>query len=310
MLRVVVAAVAVLLSRFLLAVVIGWLANRPGARWVHVAAVANTAILASVGLTIAEFTRSGLSIYSVLFALLMLYLAYSGARLGVVGFSAIKAAEQVSGRRGPMGDGIAARPVPPKAPTASPRSDNPEAPAFANKLIVEENQRLVTRMSVAAAERYKLRVSELDVAIEAHRRFAVSQRIVESNLSQDDDLTWSCCASVYASMRYAEQFGKMEISWLVWNSIRRAVVNRMVADGSEFEGCEEDAQAQLEEIDEAVERAMAEPPPYKIRPLVETLSQVFRTNDAKSVEALSAIVLINADTAHKTILPELLETFS
>lgn len=99
MLRLAVVAVAVLVSRFVVAALIGWLANRPRARWTHVAVVSNTAIFTSVGLTITEFTGRGFNLYSVLFALLMLYLAYSGAQLGLVGFSVVKAKERVPEER-------------------------------------------------------------------------------------------------------------------------------------------------------------------------------------------------------------------
>jgi hypothetical protein len=45
--------------------------------------------------------------------------------------------------------------------------------------------------------------------------------------------------------------------------------------------------------------------------IVDTLAYMFGAQqNGGAVKALGAIVLINADTAHKRIIPELIETFS
>lgn len=103
MIRGAIALVSVVVAQFILAAVIGWLANRRNASWVHVASVANTAILCSVVLLIAEFRSSGLTLYSVFYAILMVWLAFAAARYGNIGFLAIKAnqADRTSRERNP-----------------------------------------------------------------------------------------------------------------------------------------------------------------------------------------------------------------
>ncbi|MEO8677414.1 MAG: hypothetical protein ABI665_00115 [Vicinamibacterales bacterium] len=91
MIRGAVALVAVLVARFILAVLIGWVANRRNASWTHVACVANTFILASVVLMIDEFRDDGLTLYSAFYAILMVWLAYAAAKGGNIGYLAIKA---------------------------------------------------------------------------------------------------------------------------------------------------------------------------------------------------------------------------
>jgi hypothetical protein len=91
MIRGAIALVGVVVAQFILAAVIGWLANRRNASWVHVASVANTVILCSVVAMIAELRSSGLTLYSVFFAMLMVWMASAAARSGSMGYLAIKA---------------------------------------------------------------------------------------------------------------------------------------------------------------------------------------------------------------------------
>lgn len=91
MTRGLVAFFAVVVALFVKSILIGWLANRRGARAIHVAAVGNTVILTSVVLAIDQFRREGLTVYSSYFLVLMIWLAYSGARSGNVGYLAVKA---------------------------------------------------------------------------------------------------------------------------------------------------------------------------------------------------------------------------
>jgi hypothetical protein len=86
MIRGIVAIFLVVLTKFVLAAVVGWLANRRHASPIHVGAVVNTVLLAAVVLAIDQFRTDGLTLYSVFFALLMLWLAYSAANYGNVGF--------------------------------------------------------------------------------------------------------------------------------------------------------------------------------------------------------------------------------
>lgn len=94
MLRYLALGVGVFLVRLLLAVVIGWLANRRGASWLHVAAVTNTVIVASLAAMVAQFAQDGLTLFSVCVAGLMIWLAYSAVTGGNIAALAIKANRQ------------------------------------------------------------------------------------------------------------------------------------------------------------------------------------------------------------------------
>jgi hypothetical protein len=64
----------------------GWFARRPGRRsWLYVAAVANTMLLVAVWSTIDQFRAHGLTVSSLVYAALMLWLAQGAAAAGTIG---------------------------------------------------------------------------------------------------------------------------------------------------------------------------------------------------------------------------------
>lgn len=89
--RAIVLSILVLISEAIRAVVVGWLANRRDASWVHVAGFTNFVILTAVVFAIDEFRGRGLTLYTAFYSMLMFWLAYRAARGGVIGFAAIKA---------------------------------------------------------------------------------------------------------------------------------------------------------------------------------------------------------------------------
>jgi hypothetical protein len=83
--------VVVVLAQVALGALLGWLANRRNARWVHVVCVVNTILLTCVLLIVDQFRREGLTLYGVFFAAMMVWLASAAARLGTVGLRSIQA---------------------------------------------------------------------------------------------------------------------------------------------------------------------------------------------------------------------------
>lgn len=171
----------------------------------------------------------------------------------------------------------------------------------------------------AIPEQYGIHITELDLAIETHKNYAKSQKIYVPLKGNGKSINWNSCASVYASMRYAARKAEMNISGLVWNTILHAVVVRMATaertgirmGDPGYKELESEAYNNLEVIDKKVEESLQGKGTYPIEPVVSFLIGMFGGHqDHNAIKALSAIVLINAETAHKKIIPELLQSFS
>jgi len=164
---------------------------------------------------------------------------------------------------------------------------------------------------------YGIHISEFDIAIETHKSFAQKTSIFHHLQGNGRSLDWNCCASVYASMRYAARKKAMRIHNVVWNTIVHAAVVRMCADeidgvgiGSPgYDELEAEAYGDLKLIDQAVEAAIAGKGAYEFEPIVTTLAMMFGTG-ASEIKPLSAIIGMNATAAHEKILPELLADLS
>jgi hypothetical protein len=82
---------AVFVLQFLLAAVVSWLSHRQNANWLHVACVCNTVLFTCLLLTIDQFRHDGLTLYSVFFAAMMLWLAAVTAKMGTTGMQTARA---------------------------------------------------------------------------------------------------------------------------------------------------------------------------------------------------------------------------
>lgn len=164
---------------------------------------------------------------------------------------------------------------------------------------------------------FGIHISELDIAIEAHKNYAEKTDLFVPLEGNGRSLNWNCCASVYASMRYAARKTEMRVHNSVWNTIIRAIVVRMLTEENEavgmgdpgYEQLEEDAYADVECINKAVEDALSGKGAYAIEPIVNVLAIMFGSR-GEAVKALSAMVMMNAEKAQKKILPELLADLS
>lgn len=163
---------------------------------------------------------------------------------------------------------------------------------------------------------YGIHISELDIAISAHEGYAEQYGIYSPAHGNGQSLRWNCGASIYASIRLAKVKGKRDINWIVWNSIVAAVENRMSADDTEevgdprYEQRKEAARRIIARIDRAVDEAVAGKGGFQVQPIARVVAEGFGVRGAKQLEALSAAIIINAETANRKILPELLEDFS
>jgi hypothetical protein len=164
---------------------------------------------------------------------------------------------------------------------------------------------------------YGVHISELDIAIEAHKGYAEKTDLYGPLDGNARSLNWNCCASVYASMRYAARKTQMRIHGSVWNTIVRSVVVRMTVDEIEgvglgdtkYDELEMDAYSDINSIDKAVEDAISGKGSYPIEPIVDLLSIRFGSS-RENIKALAAVILMNVDTARQKILPEMLADLS
>jgi hypothetical protein len=81
----------VVVVHFAFGAILAWLTHRPKVRWVYVACVVNTVLLTCVLLTIDQFREDGLTLYSVFFSGMMLWIASTAARMGTVSMQTIRA---------------------------------------------------------------------------------------------------------------------------------------------------------------------------------------------------------------------------
>lgn len=166
---------------------------------------------------------------------------------------------------------------------------------------------------------YGIHISEMDIAIEAHKSYAESHKIFVPLSGNGKSNHWNCCVSVYSSMRYAARKTNMKISGMVWNTIVHSVVVRMASQEKEgvsmgdtgYQGLEDEAYAILKLMDNKVEEAIAGKGAYTIEPVVNTLICLFGGHqDRDALKALSAMILINAEKAHQKIIPEILQNLA
>lgn len=179
--------------------------------------------------------------------------------------------------------------------------------------------RTETELTGVKSEKYEygIHISELDIAIEAHQGYAKKLNLYAPLEGNAKSLNWNCCASVYASMRFAARKTEMKVHNSVWNTIIKAIVVRMTVDEVKgvgmgdpgYEKLEADAYSDIERINQSVEDALAGKGSYLFEPVVNVLAMMFGSK-GEAVKALSAMVGINAEAAHKKILPELLADLS
>jgi hypothetical protein len=197
-----------------------------------------------------------------------------------------------------------------------PRNTTPVAPSSPNPPIAPPSKAVENRPRQPAPGKYDfgVHISELDIAIEAHRNYAERCKIDVSIQGNGRSLNWNCCMSVYASMRLAALKAQMRIHSGTWNTVVRAIVIRMATEevegvgigDREFQALEAEAYSDLERINKAVEDALSGQGKFLVEPIANVLAQAFGTRSAEPLKALSAMILINAETAHKKILPEML----
>ncbi len=166
---------------------------------------------------------------------------------------------------------------------------------------------------------YGHHISELDVAIGTHINYAKEHSIHNPMKGNGKSINWSCCASVYASMRYAAMKSDLKINKMIWNTILHTIVVRMATKEKKnismgtpgYNELENEAYKHLEAIDQMVVESLQGKGKYTIEPLVNLLITMFGCqNDSNADKALRTMVLINADVAYKKIIPELVEIFS
>lgn len=164
---------------------------------------------------------------------------------------------------------------------------------------------------------FGIHISELDISIKAHKIYAEKTNLFAPLEGNGKSLNWNCCASIYASMRYAARKTELRVNNIVWNTIIRAIVIRMSTEETEgigmgdpgYKELEKDAYLDIDIINTAVENALAEKGAYAIEPIVKLLAMMFGAK-GEAVKALSAAVLMNAEKSQKKILPELLADLS
>ena len=164
---------------------------------------------------------------------------------------------------------------------------------------------------------FGIHISELDIAIEAHKNYAEKTSLFASLEGNAKSLNWNCCASVYASVRFAARKTDMRVHNSVWNTIIRAIVVRMTTEEDDdvgmgdpgYQQLENEAYADIERINKSVEDSLSGKGSYAIEPIVNVLAIMFGSS-GKGVKALSAMVMMNTEKAQKKILPEMLADLS
>jgi hypothetical protein len=204
----------------------------------------------------------------------------------------------------------------PRRPTPKPSEPErvPSQPQHATAAV----ERKSGSPSTAGKYDFGIHISELDIAIEAHKKYAERCQIDDPLGGNGRSLNWNCCSSIYASMRLAALKGQMRIHASVWNTIVRGMVIRMATQEKEgvgmgdpeFERLESDAYSDLNRMNKAVDEALKGNGEFFVQPITSALAQNFGRDAGEPLKALSAIIVINAETAHKKILPELLADLS
>lgn len=197
-----------------------------------------------------------------------------------------------------------------------PRITTPVEPSAPNASVTPPSNAVDSRPRQPAPRKHDfgVHISELDIAIEAHKNYADRCQIDVSIQGNGHSLNWNCCMSVYASMRLAAMKAQMRIHSGTWNTVVRAIVIRMATEETEgvgigdpeFQALEAEAYSDLERVNKSVDDALAGKGKFLVEPIASVLAQAFGTRNAEPLKALNAMILINAETAHKKIIPEML----
>lgn len=163
------------------------------------------------------------------------------------------------------------------------------------------------------------KISEFDITLETHQQYAIDEGIEVSNDGNGKNIYWNCYASLYASIFFAKQKSKLEVHSSIWNSIIRSIVVGMVNKESPdsimgtpaYEVIENQAYNELHELESLISQCLKDSKPFLLEPVVEHILEMFGSHGNPSAKkALSALILINAKTAHEKLIPEYLHAFS
>lgn len=163
------------------------------------------------------------------------------------------------------------------------------------------------------------KVSEFDVALETHKKYAVYEGIEVSGEGNERGIYWNCYASLYASIYFAKEKSKLEVHSSIWNSIIRSIVVGMVNKESpesimgtpSYKKIENEASDELHQLESVISQCIKDAQPYLLEPVVDHILKMFGScGNHSAKKALSALILINAKTAHEKLIPEYLHAFS
>lgn len=117
-------------------------------------------------------------------------------------------------------------------------------------------------------------ISALDIAFETAKALTRDDGIYDRQRASGRSISWASAALIYGAARLAERRTKMEVEPFIWNTLRRALVMRMM-EASElkadenltrsqqihvehhlWKAAEDDGYQVTEQLDEAINRAI------------------------------------------------------
>lgn len=121
-------------------------------------------------------------------------------------------------------------------------------------------------------------ISALDVAFETSKALTDDDGLYDRHRTNGHSISWACGALIYCACRLAERQGDTPVEPMIWNTLRRALVMRMM-EASELRADENLARPQQIRVEHEL-RKNAEDEGYKItHRLDEAVDKANETRD-------------------------------
>lgn len=129
-------------------------------------------------------------------------------------------------------------------------------------------------------------ISALDVAFETAKALTQDDGIYDRQRASGRSISWACGALIYGAARLAERSADMEVEPFIWNTLRRALVMRMM-EASELSADENLTRSQQIHVEHHLWKA-AEDDGYKITHQLD--EAIDRANEVRDLAAPLAVL--------------------
>lgn len=142
-------------------------------------------------------------------------------------------------------------------------------------------------------------ISALDIAFETAKRLIADDKIYDRQRASGRSISWAGSALIYGAARLAERRSKTKVEPVLWNTLRRALVMRMM-EASELKADENLTRSQQIQVEHQLWTS-AESDGYQVtHDLDEAIDRAFEARDlAAPISVLASLMGASDDKRSK-----------